>query len=167
MKISHIFFVFSIYYFTFLLYKGIIRCTNTVTFNIIWSNKYLFYFKFKKCYLKFTEENKLSNNIIWIFTKKCNYFSFFNCIFIENNENIDKNTIWFNRYFDNYKKTIHSFFAIINLTTYFYTNNPKTDIITIFNDIEICYNNVCYPLYYIIWGILCIFLFVKKIYYNV
>jgi hypothetical protein len=46
----------------------------------------------------------------------------------------------------NLLKTVYSYNVIFS---YFYTNNLKTDIITIKNDIDICYNNLLIPLFWI------------------
>lgn len=143
-------------YIFFLLFHGTNRCIRTKTFSVLYD--YFYYY--------LTNENFYKKQNINFFTLHSNKFIIgsggASTNFIENknyiyqNQNIfiiKKVCIWCNRFkitivnFYNILKTMYAYNVIFS---YFYTNNLKTDIITIKNDIEICYNNLLIPLFWIV-----------------
>ena len=127
-------------YIIFLLFHGTNRCLKTRTFSALYD---YFYFYLTKEIVYIKEKQKIS----FIENKK-------NIFHTQNINVIKKVCIWCRTFkitiinFYNILKTMYTYNIIFS---YFYTNNLKTDIITIRNDIEICYNNLFIPLF---WGIL-------------
>jgi len=166
-----------LFYVFFLLFHGTSRCVRTRTFTSLYeylkkeeiyifgggittsqpkikvSSPIFFIFRFKKSMFDIFGEgiDRTKNDF---FGTKLDGFSVARegkCKKIDTGDDSIKNMNFLKRKI----KKIYDFWKtvyIYNLIfSYFYTNNLKTDFITIKNDIEICYNNVLVPSF---WGML-------------
>jgi hypothetical protein len=160
--LKNIYFVGLMLFLAVLLFNGIPKCQRTFTFQFYQKNTLNYLGGFggvKKTQCKYTEMPYFTPFLQNIFTKKMEY-SIVNTIYsiylcddyqhLGHEIYCSKNTCILSKYF---QEINHRFsqtsVKYIELFAYIYANNLQTDVQTIKNDVEICYNNVIFPLIWI------------------